>query len=118
SGKQHTQQPMTTATSVLAVKYDNGVVIAADTLGSWGKMARFRNCERIIRVNDQTILGCGGDFADFQFLKSHIEQKVIDDESSSDGFVMKPRSLFSWLTRVLYNRRSRFDPLWSTYVVG
>lgn len=31
---------------------------------------------------------------------------------------MRPEALHSWLTRVLYNRRSRFDPLWNTFVVG
>lgn len=31
---QHTQQPIVTGTSVVAVKYKDGVVIAADNLGS------------------------------------------------------------------------------------
>ena len=28
------------------------------------------------------------------------------------------QALHSWLTRVLYNRRSKFDPLWNTFVVA
>lgn len=31
--KQHTQQPIVTGTSVIAVKFKDGVVIAADNLG-------------------------------------------------------------------------------------
>lgn len=31
---QHTQQPIVTGTSVVAVKFNGGVVIAADNLGS------------------------------------------------------------------------------------
>lgn len=31
--KQHTQQPIVTGTSVIAIKYKDGVVIAADNLG-------------------------------------------------------------------------------------
>lgn len=31
---------------------------------------------------------------------------------------MKPKSLFNWLTRVLYNKRSRFEPLWLDLVIG
>ncbi|VDP29741.1 unnamed protein product [Schistosoma margrebowiei] len=29
-----------------------------------------------------------------------------------------PHALHSWITRVLYNRRSRLQPLWNTYLVG
>ncbi len=67
---------MVTGTSVLGVKFDGGVIIAADTLGSYGSLARFRNCNRVLKVNDSTVMGAGGDFADFQFLKSIIEQRV------------------------------------------
>ena len=67
---------MTTGTSVLGVKFDGGVIIAADTLGSYGSLARYRNCSRVMKVNNNTILGAGGDYADYQFLKSIIEQNV------------------------------------------
>ncbi|GAB6032102.1 hypothetical protein CHUAL_010466 [Chamberlinius hualienensis] len=113
-----TQNPIVTGTSVLGLVFDGGVVIAADTLGSYGSLARFRNCERVVKVNDSVILGVGGDYADFQFLRDVIEDKVIEDECADDGFGLKPKSLYSWLTRVLYNRRSKFDPLWNTYVIG
>merc|ERR1712054_338953 len=43
---QHTQQPLVTGTSVLAVKYKDGVVIAADNLGSYGSFARFTDVQR------------------------------------------------------------------------
>merc|ERR1712212_1172901 len=29
-----------------------------------------------------------------------------------------PKALHSWLTRVMYNRRSRFNPLWNSVVIG
>lgn len=31
----HTQSPIVTGTSVLAIKFDKGVIIAADNLGKW-----------------------------------------------------------------------------------
>jgi len=67
---------MVTGTSVLGVKFDGGVIIAADTLGSYGSLARYRTVSRLLRVNDTTVLGSGGDYADFQFIKSIIEQRV------------------------------------------
>ena len=36
----------------------------------------------------------------------------------NDGYVLTPKALFSWCTRVLYNRRSNFDPLWNKLVIG
>ena len=65
-----------TGTSVLGVKFDGGVAIAADKLGSYGSLARYRDVSRILKVNECTIMGAGGDYADFQFIKSIIEQRV------------------------------------------
>jgi len=92
--------------------------MAADTLGSYGSLARFTEIERVMKVNDKTVLAAGGDIADFQYLKSVMEQKQIDEDCRDDGLSLKPKALHCWLTRVLYNRRSKFDPLWNTYIVG
>jgi len=115
---KHTVNPMVTGSSVLGIKFDNGVMIACDTLGSYGSMARFPKISRMLRVNDTTVMGSGGDYADFQFIKSVIEQRVISDLCAGDGFQYSPLSLHSWLTRVHYNRRSKFDPLWNITIVG
>lgn len=129
--------PVTTATSIVAITFNKGVLIAGDMLGSYGSLARFRNCPRIMKVNDNVILGAGGDYADFQYVKDFIDQKVyvtkimlykctifwlfffrIDEQCLDDGFIMKPKSLYCWLTRIMYNRRSKFDPFWNNFVVG
>jgi len=31
---------------------------------------------------------------------------------------MQPQEIYSYLSRVMYNRRSKFDPLWNSLVVG
>ena len=72
-----TQNPMVTWTSVLGLKFEGGVVIAADMLGSYGSLARFRNISRIMRVNNSTMLGASGDYADFQYLKQVLGQMVF-----------------------------------------
>jgi len=112
------QQPITTTTSVLAMKFDGGIVMTADTLGSYGSLARFPSCTRIVNVNKNILIGVSGDYADFQYLKDIVQQKIIDEDCMDDGFKLKPKSLHCWLTRVLYNRRSKFDPLWNDYVVA
>ncbi|XP_046743652.1 proteasome subunit beta type-4 [Diprion similis] len=117
-GSQRSQAPLTTATSVVGLQFKDGVVIAADVLGSYGSLARFRNCQRIMKVNDNIILGAGGDYADFQYLKNIIEQKILEEECLDDGFSLKPKSLHCWLTRVMYNRRSKFDPFWNNFIIA
>ena len=68
--------PITTGTSVLGIKFDGGIVIAADKLGSYGSLARFKNLSRLLKINDTTVIGAGGDYADFQHLSDIINQKV------------------------------------------
>ncbi|XP_048476322.1 proteasome subunit beta type-4 [Rhincodon typus] len=114
----HTLSPMVTGTSVLGVKFDGGVILAADMLGSYGSMARFRNISRLMKVNDNTVLGASGDYADYQYLKQAIEQMMIDEELLGDGHSYSPKAIHSWLTRVMYNRRCKMNPLWNTVIIG
>jgi len=116
--RKRTMQPTVTGTSVLGIKFDGGVIIAADTLGSYGSMARFREVSRITKVNETTVFSAAGDYADYQFLKSELEQMVIDEEILNDGFSLPPKAFHSWITRVLYNRRSKFNPLWNTVTIA
>jgi 20S proteasome subunit beta 7 len=57
-----------TGSSVLAVKYDKGVMIAADTLASYGSLARYKDVRRIIPVGDRTIIGASGKWGSFFIL--------------------------------------------------
>merc|ERR1719318_1977219 len=110
--------PSTSGSSVIAVKFEGGVVIAADTLGSYGRLAKYRDIDRIFKVTDSAVVGCAGDLADFQFLQEIIEQKVRDDVVGGYSKQLDAGAMYAWLGRVLYNRRSRFDPLWLGCVVA
>ncbi|NXH40455.1 PSB4 protein, partial [Dicaeum eximium] len=112
------RSPMVTGTSVLGLKFRGGVMLAADTVGSYGSLARFRGVSRLLKVNDSTVLGASGDLADFQHLRQLLEQMVIDEELLGDGHSYSPRALHSWLTRVLYSRRSKINPLWNTVLIA
>lgn len=67
---------MVTTGAVAALKCSDGVVMAADTTGFYGSLARFPDLKHIFKINDQTLVGITGDFADFQYLKEIIDQKV------------------------------------------
>ncbi len=70
------RNPLVTGTSVVGITFDNGVIIAADLLGSYGSMAQLRNLPRVFKVNDSTAIGASGDLADFQYLHEIINDKV------------------------------------------
>lgn len=69
----HTQQPMVTGTSVLGIKFKDGVMLAADTLASYGSLARFRDVQRIEPVGKYTLVGASGEMSDFQYIKEQLD---------------------------------------------
>eukprot|EP00299_Pterocystis_sp_00344_P010006 c4378_g1_i1.p1 GENE.c4378_g1_i1~~c4378_g1_i1.p1 ORF type:complete len:248 (+),score=38.16 c4378_g1_i1:1-744(+) len=116
--KSRTLDPIVTGTSILALKYAGGVLLAADTLASYGSLARFTDVNRFHKVNETTVIGAGGELSDFQFLQSFLDSRVIEDESQNDGHHLSPSDVHNLITRVYYNRRSRFNPLWNSIVVA
>lgn len=65
-----------TGTSVLGVKYKDGVMLAADMLGSYGSTKRYMDMQRIIRINDNCIVGASGEISDFQYLQVRLRSGV------------------------------------------
>ncbi len=67
------RDPIVTGTSVLGIKFVGGVMICADTLGSYGSLARFRSLERIKKVGDFSVVGASGEFSDFQYISQSLD---------------------------------------------
>ena len=112
------RDPYVTGTSVLAIRYADGVMMAADTLASYGSLARYKDVRRIRPLGQCTLLGGSGEYSDFQYLVDQFESLVADDGAYEDGSTLGPRELYSYLKRVMYQRRSKVDPLWNQLVVA
>ena len=110
---------MVTGGSVVALKYKGGVMVAADTLASYGSLARFEGVTRIAKVgiSKDTLLAAGGDYSDYQMILKMVEQKAVADFAADDGSSLSPKAMHHWLTRVMYNRRSKMDPLWNSVII-
>lgn len=54
----------------------------------------------------------------FTILARYFYLIRISEDCADDGFNITARSLHSWITRVLYNKRCKFDPLWTTFLVA
>jgi len=113
---QHTQSPIVTGTSVIGIKYKDGVVIAADNLASYGSLARFTDVKRLRKFNDRAVVGFGGDVSDMQYLDRLLSSVDIEQnfESTPDsGHALSAKNLYTFLSKVMYKRRSDFNPLWN-----
>ncbi|KZO97263.1 proteasome endopeptidase complex beta subunit [Calocera viscosa TUFC12733] len=117
-GVQHTQQPIVTGTSVLALKYKDGIMMAADCLASYGSLARFKDISRLHAVGQYTLIGAGGDMSDFQYLQHLLNDLMIDEYTSDDGHKLGPDEIYHYLSQVMYGRRTKMNPLWNSLLVG
>ncbi|CCH61078.1 hypothetical protein TBLA_0E00150 [Henningerozyma blattae CBS 6284] len=118
----NTTQPIVTGTSVLAMKYKGGVVIAADNLASYGSLLRFNGIERLIKVGQNTVVGVSGDVSDMQHIERLLEEIETDnnyDNTYSESFEqLQPSYVFKYLSAVMYSRRSKMNPLWNAIIVA
>ena len=44
--------------------------------GSYGSLARFKSLSRLMKVNENTVIGASGDIADFQYIQETLKQKM------------------------------------------
>merc|ERR1712137_1515531 len=79
------------------------------TLGSYGSLARFRDIRRLAVV---------GDYSDFQQVQQILEELVDEDYCLDDGRTHTTKEIYSYLGRVMYNRRNKMDPLWNSLVIA
>ncbi|KAH3679445.1 hypothetical protein WICMUC_000990 [Wickerhamomyces mucosus] len=116
--KMNTQQPIVTGTSVIAIKFKDGIVIAADNLGSYGSLARFTDVERLFPVGDHAVVGISGDISDLQYVSRLLEDLEIENNYDYDGHSLRAPHIHEYLQKVFYHRRSKMDPLWNSTIVG
>lgn len=109
----HTTSPIVTGSSVLGIRCVDGVVLATDTLASYGSLARFRDIQRVHKIAAHCAIGIGGDMSDQQELLTLLDKLTTGEYCSDDGYKLSPRALYSYLSRVMYNRRNKMNPLWN-----
>ena len=73
----HTKRPIVTGTSVLGIQYKDGVMLAADTLGSYGSLARFKDLRRIRKVGARTLVGTDR--------RAHLRTRLAHSRSDRGG---------------------------------
>eukprot|EP01083_Nonionella_stella_P122930 370099_1 len=114
----HTTRPIVTGTSVIAIRTNSFVMMAADTLGSYGSLSRFHDIKRVIDIGGNTMLGAGGEISDFQKVTQYLQQLEEENYCYDDQVSLTAPEIHSYLTRICYNRRSRIDPFYNQFAIG
>ena len=108
---------MASGGSVVAVEYDGGVLLAADTLLSYGSLAKWPNIPRIKIMGEYSAVCATGDYADFQEVTKDLQQSINADALLEDGVSMMPNELFCALHRTMYTKRCDFEPALCQFVL-
>ena len=87
-------------------------------IGSYGSLARYTELRRIRRVGDYTLIGAGGEYSDFQAMMDMVNELILDEHVRDDNAKLNAAEIHSYLTRVMYQKRNKFDPLYNTVVVA
>jgi 20S proteasome subunit beta 7 len=81
-------------------------------------MARYKGVCRMIKVGSNTLVGGTGEMSDFQQMEQYLDEIVTSGWIQEDGIELKPSEVYSYMGRVLYNRRSKMNPLYNQFVVA
>ena len=93
--------PVNVGTSVLAMKYKDGVMVATDTATSYGGMCKIKDAQRVEKIGDETVLACSGEMADFQNIIKMCNEKYEADLIENDGACFfHPKDYFNYIARV------------------
>lgn len=94
-------------------------LIISSVLASYGSLARFQDVKRLRTFDDSAVIGFSGDVSDMQYLDRVLNSLDIKENYSSYGkHTLNAKNLHTYLSKMLYRRRSEFNPLWNHILVA
>lgn len=74
--------------------------------------------KRLRPFNKTTVLGIGGDVSDMQYLDRLLNSLDINENYGSSGHILHAKNIHTYLSKVMYKRRSDINPLWNQVIVA
>jgi len=65
--------------TVMAMKYKDGVLVASDTVISYGGFKDFKDKKRIFNLTNSTVIAASGEMSDFQEVYKMLTKKATND---------------------------------------
>ena len=56
--------------------------------------------------------------SDFQYIQTLLDELMVEEFTCADNHDLGPAEIHEYLSRVMYARRSKINPLWSSILVG
>ncbi|CAN0321111.1 unnamed protein product, partial [Discosporangium mesarthrocarpum] len=84
----------------------------------YGSLAGYKRVSRIKTVGGSTVIGASGEMSDFQYIMEILEDMHQGDLNLDDGFERSSAEIFNLMRTVMYNRRNKFNPLWSSLLIA
>lgn len=63
-------------------------------------------------------MGTSGDISDLQFIAKKLEAIQVEERNYDDGHDLSAKGLYTALSSIMYERRTKMNPLWNSHVVG
>lgn len=116
--KKYTTNPIYVGSSVIGMRYKDGLIIAADTRLNYGSIAKFFNIDnRVQRVNANTLMSSAGEYSDFQEVIRTLKEKALEDVLDNRSY-LGPKEFTNYLSSMHYYRRNKMNPYWNYTVIG
>ena len=74
--------------------------------------------KRLHVFNQRAIFGVGGDISDMQYIDRILQDLDIEERYGSNGHELDAHHLHTYLSKVMYKRRSDVNPLWNAILVA
>ncbi len=104
-------------TTTVAVKFKDGVILAADKRASMGYMVASPRADKVHIINDRNVLTIAGNVADAQYLIKLLRAEINIYELSRD-YRMTSEMVANLLASILYGQYRRFFPYWVGLLLG
>ena len=107
----NTTQPITTTNSIIAAKYNEGILVISDMAVNYGSNFKFANVSHFAKLSPTLLIGATGEYSDFQELRDYVVQEMSMFEARTGGDTLTPAEVHTYIKRILYQKRSKMNPL-------
>lgn len=103
-------------TSVLAMKYREGVLILTDMQGSYGSYAKYKHLPKVAKLSDDTLLASSGEYSNFQEMVHYLRTEIAP--SPDEECLFGPRECFEIIKNHMYEKRNKGAPEQNYHVIA